>query len=240
MAGEFVIGGRSVAAGRGWDWIASGWELFKKQVGMWIALLILFIVVMTVIAVVPVLGGIASTLLTPVLSAGLFVAAKAADEGRSLEFGQLFAGFREPFVKLVLVGAIYLGIALLVALVVGLATGVSILAIAAGTVPEIATPAAALAVVLAFLVMLALLLPVIMAIWFAPPLVAFHGRGAIQAMQESFLGCLKNIVPFLVYGVVFMVLGILASIPLGLGWLVLGPVLAASAYTSYKDIFTAA
>ena len=240
MAGEFVIGGRSVAAGRGWDWIASGWELFKKQVGMWIALLILFIVAMTVIAVIPVLGGIASTLLTPVFSAGLFVAAKAADEGRSLEFGQLFAGFREPFVKLVLVGAIYLGIALLVALVVGLATGVSILAIAAGTVPEIATPAAALAVVLAFLVMLALLLPVIMAIWFAPPLVAFHGRGAIQAMQESFLGCLKNIVPFLVYGVVFMVLGILASIPLGLGWLVLGPVLAASAYTSYKDIFTAA
>lgn len=240
MAGEFVMGGRSVAAGRGWDWIASGWELFKKQVGMWIALLILFIVAMTVIAVIPVLGGIASTLLTPVFSAGLFVAAKAADEGRSLEFGQLFAGFREPFVKLVLVGAIYLGIALLVALVVGLATGVSILAIAAGTVPEIATPAAALAVVLAFLVMLALLLPVIMAIWFAPPLVAFHGRGAIQAMQESFLGCLKNIVPFLVYGVVFMVLGILASIPLGLGWLVLGPVLAASAYTSYKDIFTAA
>jgi len=100
--------------------------------------------------------------------------------------------------------------------------------------------AVALTVVLAVLVMLALLLPVIMAIWFAPPLVAFHGRGAIEAMQESFLGCLKNIVPFLVYGVVFMVLGILASIPLGLGWLVLGPVLAASAYTSYKDIFTAA
>lgn len=240
MAGEFVQGGRGVAAGRGWDWIASGWELFKKQIGMWIALLILFIVVMAVIAVVPVLGGIASTLLTPVFSAGLFVAAKAVDEGRSLEFGQLFAGFREPFVKLVLVGAIYLGIALTIALVVGFATGVSILAIAAGTVPEIATVAAALTVVLAVLVMLALLLPVIMAIWFAPPLVAFHGRGAIEAMQESFLGCLKNIVPFLVYGVVFMVLGILASIPLGLGWLVLGPVLAASAYTSYKDIFTAA
>jgi len=33
---------------------------------------------------------------------------------------------------------------------------------------------------------------------------------------------------------------VLAAIPLGLGWLVLGPVLAASFYTSYKDIFTAA
>ena len=240
MAGEFVLGGRSVAAGRGWDWIASGWELFKKQVGMWIALLILFLVVMAVISVIPVLGGIATTLLTPVFSAGLFVAAKAVDEGRSLEFGQLFAGFREPFVKLLLVGAIYLGIALVIALVVGFATGVSILAIGAGTQPDIATPAALLAFALAVLIMLALLLPVIMAIWFASPLVAFHGRGAIEAMQESFLGCLKNIVPFLVYGVVIMVLGVLAAIPLGLGWLVLGPVLAASAYTSYKDIFTAA
>jgi uncharacterized membrane protein len=56
-------------------------------------------------------------------------------------------------------------------------------------------------------------------------------------MKESFTGCLKNIVPFLVYGIVAMVLGILASIPMALGWLVLGPVLAASMYTAYRDIY---
>jgi len=241
MAGEYVVGGRSVAAGRGWDWIASGWELFKKQAGMWIALLVVFLIVMVLLAVVPILGTLASTVLTPVFSAGLFVAAKAVDEGRSLEFGQLFAGFREPFIKLVVVGAIYLGIALVIALVVGFATGVSFLAIGAGTaMPEVATLSAAITLALAVLIMLALLVPVLMAIWFAPPLVAFHGRGAIEAMQESFLGCLKNVVPFLVYGVLIMLFGILAAIPLGLGWLVLGPVLAASAYTSYKDIFIAA
>lgn len=43
--------------------------------------------------------------------------------------------------------------------------------------------------------------------------------------------------PFLVYGVVMMVLSVLASLPLLLGWQVLGPVLAASLYTSYKDIY---
>ena len=32
---------------------------------------------------------------------------------------------------------------------------------------------------------------------------------------------------------------IVASIPLGLGWFVLGPVFAASVYASYKDIFGA-
>jgi uncharacterized membrane protein len=59
-------------------------------------------------------------------------------------------------------------------------------------------------------------------------------------MQESFTGCLRNIVPFLVYGVVMLGLGIVACIPLMLGWLVLGPVLAASLYTSYKDIYLTA
>jgi hypothetical protein len=246
MAGEFVAGGRAVAAARGWDWIASAWELFKKQVGMWIALLIVGIVIGVVLAVlqrIPLVGAIvsvASVVLTPVFYGGLFVAAKAVDEGRGLEIGHLFAGFRDKFGQLALVGVIYLGAAAAIALVVGFASGVGILAIMSGTVPEIATPAAALTLVLAFLIMLGLLVPVIMAIWFAPPLVMFHGRGAVQAMQESFLGCLKNVVPFLLYGIVTLVFSMLATMPLMLGWLVLGPVLAASAYTSYKDIFTAA
>jgi uncharacterized membrane protein len=99
---------------------------------------------------------------------------------------------------------------------------------------------AILTLLLAALVGLALMVPVFMAIWFAPALVVFDGKDAIEAMKQSFAGCLKNIVPFLIYGLVLFVLSILASIPLGLGWLLLGPVLAASVYTGYKDIFTAA
>jgi len=87
------------------------------------------------------------------------------------------------------------------------------------------------------LVMFALLLPVVMAIWFAAPLVVFHDHGAIEAMKASFAGCLKNVLPFLWYSVLFMLLAIVASLPLGLGWLVLGPVFGASVYTSYRDIY---
>jgi uncharacterized membrane protein len=56
-------------------------------------------------------------------------------------------------------------------------------------------------------------------------------------MKSSFIACLKNMVPFLLYGVIAFLLAMLASIPFGLGWLVLGPVLAASLYTGYRDIF---
>ena len=91
---------------------------------------------------------------------------------------------------------------------------------------------------LVVLVSLALILPVYMALWFAPALVALAGRAApTRAIAQSFRGCLKNIIPFLVYGVILFVLAIVATLPLMLGWLVLGPVVIASVYAAYRDIF---
>jgi uncharacterized membrane protein len=48
---------------------------------------------------------------------------------------------------------------------------------------------------------------------------------------------LKNILPFLIWGIAIFFLSILAMIPLTLGWLLLGPVLMASIYIGYRDIF---
>lgn len=235
----YVAGGRGVEAGRGWDWIAAGWELFKKQAGMWIALALVMLVIVVVLALIPIIGSLANFVLTPVFAAGVLVGSRAVEEGRGLEIGHLFAGFREKLAPLATVGAIYLGAAVAIALVVGLATGASIFTMMSSG-GEAATPAAALTVILAFLIMLALLLPVVMAVWFAPALVMFHDKGAVDAMKESFSGCLRNIVPFLVYGVVMMVFAMIASIPLLLGWLVLLPVLCTSFYASYKDIYLTA
>ena len=235
----YVEGGRSVEAGRGWAWIAAGWELFKKQAGMWIALALVMLVILIVLALIPIVGSLASFVLTPVFAAGVLVGSRAVEEGRGLEIGHLFAGFREKLAPLATVGAIYLGAAVAIALVVGLATGASIFTMMSSG-GEAATPAAALTAILALLIMLALLLPVVMAVWFAPALVMFHDKGAVDAMKESFSGCLRNIVPFLVYGVVLLVFGVIAAIPLGLGWLVLGPVLCTSFYASYKDIYLTA
>ncbi|MBZ0097264.1 MAG: hypothetical protein K8H75_18075, partial [Sulfuricella sp.] len=55
----------------------------------------------------------------------------------------------------------------------------------------------------------------------------------------SFVGCLRNIWPFLVYGVIAFILMMIAMIPFGLGMLILVPVLNASIYLGYKDIFPA-
>jgi uncharacterized membrane protein len=92
---------------------------------------------------------------------------------------------------------------------------------------------------IALLVALALLVPLLMAYWFAPALVVLRNMTAMEAMKLSFVGCLRNIWPFLVFGVIAFVLTMIAMIPFGLGMLVLVPVLNASIYLGYKDIFPA-
>jgi uncharacterized membrane protein len=170
--------------------------------------------------------------------AGFFIGCREQDEGRALDVSHLFAGFRERFGALLSIGFIALGISIAVTLIVALITGASMwMFLGVGNTDPEAVAAMALRLALAALVMLALLLPLFMALWFAPALAVFHQQGPAEAMKNSFVACLKNVVPFLLYSVILLLLTFVASIPFGLGWLVLGPVLAASLYTSYRDIF---
>jgi uncharacterized membrane protein len=76
-----------------------------------------------------------------------------------------------------------------------------------------------------------------MAYWYAPILVGLNNLSAIQAMKLSFVACLKNMLPFLLYGLIFMLLLVAAIIPFGLGLLIAVPVMMTSLYASYVDVF---
>ena len=233
---DFVPGGQSRPAGNGWSWIAEGWELFKRQPGLWIGMVLLAAVIFIAASLIPIVGPLATTLFGPVFAAGVMVGCKTLDSGGELELGHLFAGFRERTGTLIAVGALYLAATVVVIVVVSLVMGVGMMTMmGAGDPQEVA--AMGMTILLAVLIMFALLLPAVMAIWLAAPLVVFHEHGAIEAMKGSFAGCLKNILPFLVYSVVLFVFAIAATLPLMLGWLVLGPVFAASVYASYRDIY---
>jgi hypothetical protein len=182
------------------------------------------------------LGTLLTALFWPVFVAGFCVGCRALDEGGELEIAHLFAGFRERLGPLLGVGALSLLASLIIGMVVGLGLGAGAFTMMRGD-PEAMAALAGTTLALLVLITMALLLPVMMAAWFAPALVVFQGEGVIDSMKGSFAGCLKNIVPFLVYGVVFFLLALLAMIPIGLGWLVLGPMLSASVYTSYRDIY---
>lgn len=233
----FLPAGRGVRAGRGIAWIGDGWRLFKPSALIWIVNVVLFLMITVAVQVVPFVGGVAGALLAPVLAGGLMIGARAVQRGEALEVAHLFEGFREHTGSLVLVGVVYLvSVAILVLIAVGLMLmiGVRVFDPAPGLPPDFA-----LRVLLVVLVVLALAIPLTMAYWFAPALVALNGLKPVAAMKASFMGCLKNILPFLLFGLVAMLAGLVALIPLGLGWLVLGPVLVAAMYASYRDIFYA-
>src|SRR5258706_2111859 len=226
QAGEasLVPGGRGVGSGRGWDWIAEGWALFRAAPWMWIALVLVSFVIVVVLGVIPFVGGLALSLLGPVFFGGIMIGCRSLDEGGGLDVGHLFAGFKERPGPLIALGAIYLVASIAIFVVAALVTGASVFGMLAGGMQDPAAVAAALTTfALLALVLLALSMPLLMAIWFAPALVVFHNLGPVEAMKQSFTGCLRNVVPFLVYGVVMLLLGVLASIPFGLGWLPFPP-----------------
>ncbi len=235
----FIPEGRSVDAGRGWSWVADAWTLFKGSPVIWIVNVVLFFVILIVLQLVPFLGGIASTLLSPVLMGGLVLGAHALHQGEPLEVRHLFAGFRERAGALAMIGVLnFLG-TLVILVVVGIIVGAGVFGLMKGGAAAGAHGAGAIGIglVLGVLVGLALSIPLLMAYWFAPALVVLNELGALEAMKTSFSACLKNMMPFLVYGLVGLVLAILASIPVMLGWFVLAPIMMATLYTSYRDIF---
>jgi hypothetical protein len=189
-----------------------------------------------VLAFIPLLGAVATFLVMPVFVGGLLLGCRTLQGGGELEVVQLFAGFKEKTGNLIVIGALAIGGWIIVMLPVVAIVGAGAVL---GAMRGDAAGAAALggSVVLAWLVALALSVPIYMALWFAPALVVLREMPPLEAIKASFLGCLKNILPFLVYSIVVMVLGIVAAVPLGLGWLVLGPTLIASVYVSYRDIY---
>ncbi len=237
--------GWAVAAGRGLEWWKGGWSLFRSAPWIWIAMMAVYIAIMFVLSFIPFLGQIASTLLYPVLGAGVLVGARALDRGGELTVAHLFSCFNDRATPLIIVALLYLAgwfviwliaAAILVG-VVGFGTVAGLLSGDPTQTGIAMLSALGLGSLIVLLLAVLLGFPLIMAYWFAPALVLFRGDEPFAAMKASFAAGMRNMPPFLVYGVVGLALAIAASIPFGLGWFVLVPVYAASLYATYKDIF---
>ena len=235
----------AVASGNGTAWWREGWRLFTASPGIWIAITVLYVIIMVMLSFIPVLGSLATTLLAPVFAGGVLSGCREQDRGGELRIEHLFGGFSDRLGPLMIVGLLYLIGTLAIVVVIGILLFAAVGVTGIGTLltgdPLQAGVAAlaALGIGALFAVLLGLLLgiPLMMAFWFAPALVALRNDEPLAATKASFDACLRNMMPMLVYSLLGLVFAIVASIPLGLGWLVLAPVFAASIYASYKDIF---
>lgn len=226
---------RQVPMSHAWKWIVSGFGLFKANPAMWIILLVIYLAIMIPLSMLPGIGSILSTLLAPVFAAGMMWGCQALTKNEDLEINHLFEGFKHNTSQLIAVGGIYMVGLLLVAVV-------AVLMLDRATVDLLVqgkdlSPEQADAMTLPILIAFSLVAPVLMAYWFAPVLAGLNHLSAISAMKYSFYACLRNILPFLLYGLIFMVLLMVAIIPLGLGLIIVVPMMMTSLYSSYADVF---
>lgn len=233
---------RTVNADRGVAWWTEAWALFTKAAGMWIVLGIVLFLILAVVSVVPVLGALVATLLIPVFIGSWVLAARKLQGGGAFELGDLFAAFRgDKLIPLIVLGALLMAAALVLGIVTGMLGIGAVFGMMAGGASRSAGGmfAAFGAGMLALLVGLVASVLMAMTLWFAPSLVVFRGVPPVVALRLSFAACVKNMMPMLVYGLIYILASIVASIPFGLGWIVLVPLTLLTVHTSYEDVFGA-
>jgi hypothetical protein len=259
-----------VRAGHGWRWVTCGIEHLRRAPVAWIGAVAILFTITLVLVMIPLIGSLASALISPILLGGLMLAAHGQRSGRPMRPASIFDAFAQYGGRLATVGALYL----VGTVVVTILLGILMAAVIGGMMgidpaqleqqdPAMLMDLMGPTILLLLLGVLALTLPLVMAYWFAPALVVLNGMTAVEAMKASLRGCLKNILPFLVYGLAWMLIGFLALIPMLLimavfppatggadstlvylpvlfaTMLVVSPIMIASMYCGYRDIFRA-
>ncbi len=237
-----IANGRSRPIHHGWKWIATGWELFKRQPGMWVLCLVSAYGAMGVVpwivrifsASLMLPAAICLKPLWPIVTAGFVAVAHAAFRGERFNVGDLFAGCKRHTSRLVMVGFINLAVFAAILATLTAAIGAdSAFGLFTGKVSPISSRAILTAFVFYYLAI---------SLWgiavaFAPALVYLNDITVLKAIRMSAAACLKNIFPGLLFIVLFSILMVLSALPLLLGLLVSVPVGIAALYGAYRDIF---
>ena len=245
-----------VPAATGAQWVRLGVRTFFRRPIALAGLFFMFMAALSLLAVVPLIGGVLALVLVPALTVGLMAAARAADAGNFPLPGILFVAFhqgREQTRAILILGGVY---AVAVLLVVGLTALIdggrfAQLYMGGGSMSNelINDPG----FITALWVSTLLYLPVSLAFWHAPALVHWHRLPPLKSLFFSAVAVLRNARAFLVYGLLWMglflmlVLAMTAmSTDIGVATAALFPlsvIIAAMFFTSlwftFRDSFTA-
>lgn len=228
-----------VHAKQGLQWILSGFYMFRRAPLAWIFVCFTLMLIAISMSLIPLLGKFIFTLVSPVFLAGIMLGCKDMEQGKSLDMTHLFAAFRTNVVPLITIGGIYLiGQILIIGLVMLIGgSQMTDMMLYGKRVDESELMGVMSSFLTSSLIALTLSIPLMMASWFSPLLVVFENIPPVVAMQKSFFACLRNFIPFQLYGVTLIVLTIISVMPYGAGLIILIPTIFASIYVSYKDIF---
>jgi uncharacterized membrane protein len=234
----------------GLGWLAEGFAWMRAAPMQWLGLSSSALLALLLLNLFPMVGGIFSMLLTPFWVAGFMAASRDASQGRWVTVQHLAIGFKTALQPLLVIAIVYLAGSLLIGqwLLGHVAESLHPILSAmhsgqdmhGAMRPEDAAQMAAHAeaALPSLLTALLLMLPLLMATWFAPALVLFNGFTPWRALWWSLWAVAVNPVASLLYGLVLAgIWGLALILPLGLGLLLAFPWAMASTYAAYRTIF---
>ena len=232
---------RQVSAGNGVEWWTSAWKLLFNRgatgvwIGMWIIVFILFLVLHWILHWIPFVGWAVTHIGWIVVFGGLMLASRKTDQGTPPAVGDMFAGFGSALGSLVITAVLLMVAELVIFGILFVAGAGALFGALSGTTSVMTIFGASSALLL--LVGLVLLIPVAMASWLAPALIVLRQQAPVSALKASLAACWGNLGALTIYGLLWIGFAIIASIPIGLGWLILAPLTILSTYTAYRDLF---
>ena len=233
---------RQVGAANGMQWFQCGWGIFKMNAVNWVLIALTLFLLAVVAGFIPFFGSLAFMLAMPVLIAGIYQ--MGAGE-RRVDVGGLFALFGDAGkrTRLFMLGLILFGVSVMLSFTLILSV--------AGSLPEHwvegaqPDPAALLEQLLSvrnLLLLSALMVAQLLltfAFFFAVAEVTFRDAVPTAAFMQGARAAFSNLLPLLVFGVLYVLFVFVAAIPFGLGFLLLLPVTLLGGYCAHRDIFGA-
>lgn len=164
---------------------------------------------MLAIGIVPIIGQILPFLLLPAFTLSFMQACRRVDQGERVHPRLLFYGFQKPQVaKLISLGFLYLIAAITTLAASTLIDNGVYWQVISGQLELTAKLIESSNMTAAMFFSLLLYIPVMMAFWFAGPLIAWEKMSLIKAIFYSFFATYRSIRAFLVYGFAWIAVGV--------------------------------
>lgn len=207
-----------VPAKAGYVWFRQGIWLFRKNPLAFLTLFFTYLLVMTLVSQIPVVGGVLPLAFIPGVAVGFMAACRNTIAGKPVFPTILVDGFHSygPVVarRLLVLGLLYVVAMALVLAGSALADGGMLLKVMLGGITMDQDAIANSNIPLAVLTALALYIPVAMIFWFSPILAAWHDVPPVKAMFFSIVSCWRNRGAFVVFGALWFAVAITVSLGL--------------------------
>ena len=197
---------QTVPARQGLQWALLGMRTFWRQPMAMSGLFFLFMALVSLVSVLPVVGGVVALVLMPAFTAGLMAATQTASEGKFPMPATLWQALRpgahrKPMLQL---GALYAAGFLLLMASSLLVDGGQFARVYLGGAPLSAEVVESSSFQTALWVSMLLYAPLSMLFWHAPALVYWQGVAPLKSLFFSWMACWRNKGAFAVYVAVWM------------------------------------